>query len=201
MITTSSLRISGPVDLYQRAAPDGPHCWRITGEPWPCRKIIDSRTTGFLGAFADCFRSGSRQPVEQVIGDGFPVSVSRPRPRGRPLGRSRRLPVWARPGASVSGSSNVCSAACRRAASEGRRSMAMAMAMAAGQRGKTCWAVKTLSWSPAWISWKDSGSRDGATTATAWRRASSVRAGCVSAAHRPGVLGRHPGASFRVRSR
>src|ERR1700722_2008499 len=41
---------------------------------------------------------------------------------------------------------------------------------------------KTLSSSPAWvkaswISWKNSGSRDGATVATAWRRAGSDRAG------------------------
>src|SRR3984957_15677239 len=41
---------------------------------------------------------------------------------------------------------------------------------------------KTLSSSPAWakaswISWKNSGSRDGATVAAAWRRAGSDRAG------------------------
>src|SRR5260370_37324779 len=41
---------------------------------------------------------------------------------------------------------------------------------------------KTLSSSPAWvkaswISWKNSGSRDGATAATAWRSAASDRGG------------------------
>ena len=45
----------------------------------------------FPGYLTDRCQGGRWQAVEQVIGDGFPVPVSHPRPRGRPPGRSRRL--------------------------------------------------------------------------------------------------------------
>ena len=132
----------------------------------------------FLGYLTDRYQRGRWQPVEQVIGDEFPAPLSHPRPRGRPPGRSRRLPGLPGPGQRGRGRQGPV----RRRGAWRRPRAAARWRWRRPSAGRSGGWGRQLSSSPAWvkaswISWKNSGSRDGATAPTAWRRAGSVRAG------------------------
>ena len=136
-----------------------------------------SRMVEFLGYLTERCQGGRRQRVEQVVGDRFPVPVSHPGPRGRPPGRSRRLPGLPGPGQRGRGRRGLVRrrGAARRPRAAARWRWRRPSAGRSGGWGRRC---PRRCWVKAsWISWKNSGSRDGATVATAWRRAGSDRAG------------------------
>jgi hypothetical protein len=88
----------GQVDEHQRASLDGAQPRRLACEVPPVEEDHRFADGQFLGYLTDRCQRGRWQPVEQVIGDRFPVPLSHPRPRGRPPGRSRRLPGLPGPG-------------------------------------------------------------------------------------------------------
>ena len=161
-----------------RASTDCAQPWRFSCELPPVEE--DHRFAGgqFLGYLTNRCQGGRWQPVEQVIGDGFPVPVSHLRPRGRLPGRSRRLPGLPGPGQRGRGRRGLvrrCGAGRQLRAAARWRWWRPSADRSAGW-GRRC--LSSPAWVKAsWISWKNSGSRDGATVATAWRRAGSDRAG------------------------
>ena len=88
----------GQVDEHQRASLDGAQSRRLACELPPVEEDHRFADGQFLGYLTDRCQGGRWQPVEQVIGDEFPMPLSHPRPRSRPPGRCRRLPELPDPG-------------------------------------------------------------------------------------------------------